>query len=1232
VDPRLVEEHFRRLDPRYFERFSEAEIGAHVRELSLITPEHPVRTIFRPVPDAGIECTVLAFDYPSVFSLIAGVLASMGFNTHSGDVFTYAPEGGTSTPLRRLIIDCFTGTLSGYTADADWEKVLSERLERIVLLLEKGGSDSLSRTKKTVNEMAARAISEIGPPHAAVLYPVGIEVDASLPSCTRMRVVSQDTPFFLFTFSTALSLQGVSIEHVRIRTEGDRIEDDFEFVDISGRKIDDQARIDRIKLSVLLTKQFTSSLEGSPDPLAALVRFENLVPDILSLPGQGRWFEMLSNQRILSDLANLLGASTFLWEDFIRLQYETLIPMLRPHVGGKSFCEPVELLPERLEMAVRGAAGLEEFAKALNEFKDREIFLYDLDHILTAGSDFLTLSRRLTALAETVVDASAAFSYGELTRRFGEPRTVAGIPVRYAVMGLGKMGGVALGYASDIELLFVYSDSGTTSGPEVIENGEFFDRLVRETQSMIHAKREGIFHIDLRLRPYGASGPLACGLAGFCTYYAKGGPAHSLERLALVRLRAVAGDRELGARIERLRDDMVYAARSVNLAELREMREKQVREKTRALPSGAGLNAKFSPGALVDLEYAVQILQLTHGAEEVKLRTPRIHEALDALASIGVLAEIEARELVAAYYFFRRLINGLRMLRGSAQDLFLPAVDSDEYMHLARRAGYAPDKDMSPAQKLHVDFETHTAEVRAFVERHFGRNSLPGAPTANAADLILSEAVSPELARSVLAPKGFRDPAKALVNLRNLSGEAERRSLFARLAVLACDILSQKPDPDMALNNWERFLHSLPDAKRHLADILQQPMRLEILLGIFSASQFLADTLIKYPELFEHIGRSEVLRARGNREIMDAELRALSQTAKDRTDWQDALRRFRRSEMLRIGARDVCLGVPTRTIMEELSDLADALIGAALRRALGESEERSALRGGSDGRFRFCVVAFGKLGGRELNYSSDIDLLGVCGSDGKVDEIEEATAVMETLRGDLSAHTSEGYVYRVDLRLRPYGSSGQLVFGIGPLFDYYSRSASLWELQALLKARPVAGDLELGSAFSVQARELLLAPHERSAVVSSIDTLRKDAVRNLKRSFLLTTDVKVGLGGLRDIEFLVQGLQLVNARSRPELLGGNTLSALEAMGKAGILAGDVVERLSGDYLFLRRVEHFLQIYEDRQTHSLPRDPEEMRALARRMLGSGATADQLTSKLSKRFERVREEYLKFSEGG
>ncbi|HTO23237.1 MAG TPA: glutamate-ammonia-ligase adenylyltransferase, partial [Spirochaetia bacterium] len=678
-----------------------------------------------------------------------------------------------------------------------------------------------------------------------------------------------------------------------------------------------------------------SFLPGAPDPLAALVRFEQLVREVTASGGD-RWVQLLADQGVQRDLAQILGASTFLWEDFVRLQYEELLPMLSPRIGGRIRVQPLESVRQRLQDALGATEEPEELARRLNDFKDREIYLYDLDHILGSRrdpgpgatpeeafeTDFLRLSRRLTALAEAVVDQAFTFAIRTLARRHGAPRTVAGLPVRHAVLGLGKMGGVALGYASDIELLVVYSDSGSTAGPEVIGNAEFYDKAVRDLLQLVHARREGIFHIDLRLRPYAAAGPLAASLESFCTYYERGGPAHSYERLSLVRLRAVGGDPEFRAQVERLRDEMVYTAESIDLAELRELRARQVREKTS--PVRGSLNAKFSPGALVDLEYAVQILQVLHGATHARLRTPRIHEALQALASIGVVEQREAQDLVAAYRFFRRLINGLRMLRGSAQDLVLPGLDSHEYMHLARRVGYAADPENSPARRLHLDFEAHTAAVRAFVQRHFGRDSIPGAAVVTIADLVLSDEVPEGPAHRVLAERGFADPARALGNLRRIGGE--NRALFARLAVLACDVLARRPDPDLALNSWERYLGALSDRAAHLRQMLSQPMRLEILLSIFSASQFLADTLVREPSLLDAIGRPEVIHARRTAEDVSSELRRISGETPGIDAWRDALRRFRRREILRIAARDICLGVATPRIMEEISDLADGVV------------------------------------------------------------------------------------------------------------------------------------------------------------------------------------------------------------------------------------------------------------------------------------------------------------------
>ena len=249
----------------------------------------------------------------------------------------------------------------------------------------------------------------------------------------------------------------------------------------------------------------------------------------------------------------------------------------------------------------------------------------------------------------------------------------------------------------------------------------------------------------------------------------------------------------------------------------------------------------------------------------------------------------------------------------------------------------------------------------------------------------------------------------------------------------------------------------------------------------------------------------------------------------------------------------------------------------------------------------------------------------MCGAEGTADAVEPATRMLEGLRGDLSSHTTEGYAYRVDFRLRPYGSSGELAFTLPSLEAYYDHHAAPWELQALLKARPIAGDTSLGGAFLDLARRRLMAPRPLSEVAAQIDTLRREALRAMARSVLTTTDIKTGLGGLRDVEFLAQGLQLSHLFEHPGLAGGGTLAALSGLSREGILPAAIAEQLAEDYIFLRRVEHFLQIYEDRQTHSLPRNPAQLRALARLMLGSTASSEQLLADLAERFHRIRSHY-------
>ena len=1269
VDEAFIDAHLDRLGEDYYAEFTPPEVVRHIRQLSRLSAERPVAVLAaaaatarapgpagdgaaggagrRDLPEhQPVECTVLAADHPGLFSLITGVLAAGGFAIDSGAAYTYARAAGPVTgasraprraghrgrsgrggrTLRRapvtraMIVNRFQGRR--VTAGARGQSVAAWRQQTERLLaaaladVERGASED---ARRRVSELVAEAIRSQWqePP---VLHPVQIEiVNQAGASATRMRIVAEDTPLFLYSLSSALALHGVVIQRVRIRTEAGRVEDVIDVVDQAGSPIGDPDLLDQLKLSVLLTKQFAYFIGAAPDPYGALRRFEQLADTIADVPAEGPLAGLLADPRVMGDLALLLGSSEFLWEDFIRRQYETLLPML---TGGRRAGERDDAtVAERLQSAVDAASTAEEKVAALNAFKDREAFLIDLDHILDPDAGVTQLAGRLTRLAECVVESALRLAEEELRPRFGTARTLGGIATRPAVLGLGKLGGSALGYASDIELMFVFSDHGYTTGPEQIGNADYYERLVQATVQRIGAKREGIFEVDLRLRPYGAAGPRAVSLESFADYYGPGGAALAYERLALIRLRAVAGDRTLGARMERLRDELVYRAGAIPLDEVHEMRRRQVAEHG----SGERLNAKFSPGALVDVEYAVQMLQVRYGPEHAVLRTSSVHRALRALAEEGILAAAEAEQVRGAYDFYRRLINALRMWRGSARDLHLPPAGSAESGHLARRMGYRDSGELSAPQHLYLELEQRRAEVRRFIDSHLGHGILGAGSVSGIGDLalILAEAGEPPPeAAPIFRRLGFAHPERAVANLTRLVRHAPDPTEFARLAVLAADQLAVQSDPDRALNNWERYVAAVGNPEHHIQLMLLQPMRLDLLVRIFATSQFLADALVRRPALFDWVTEPRRLHRRRRIEDVVGDLDFGS-------DWLARIDAVRRREILRIAIRDYCLAAPATDVMHELSVVAEALISAAVDKL---TADRPAVRS------RACVLAFGKLGGEELNYSSDIDLVALYDDRGLPESQRAAMAqavgeLARSLDRVLAARADEMAAYRVDWRLRPYGGSGELAHSFSSLAAYYAGPANDWEVQALLRMRPVAGNRAVGEALLATARGAFArfgddAGTRGARAFATIERLRDLAVaehgqRRLRRG----QDIKSGAGGIRDIEFLVQGLQLQHLPEHPELICGNTVTALDRLQRVGVLGSDSADLLREDYLFLRNLEHFLQVFEDRQVHVLPSSPDTLATLARRMLGAGATAERFQSLLATVTARVRAAYLR-----
>jgi len=453
------------------------------------------------------------------------------------------------------------------------------------------------------------------------------------------------------------------------------------------------------------------------------------------------------------------------------------------------------------------------------------------------------------------------------------------------------------------------------------------------------------------------------------------------------------------------------------------------------------------------------------------------------------------------------------------------------------------------------------------------------------------------------------------------------------LAVLACDIMKQKPDPDTALNNWERFVSITDDPEKHYKLMLSQPTELDILLTIFSESQFLSDTLIRNPQFLDWVIVPDNLYRRMTKEELIFELANLARESKSNEEWLNSLRRIRRREFLRIGTRDIYLGMSLHEVVNDLSICAEAFIQSAMEHAW---KNLSADQGITvDINKHFCIIALGKLGGGELNYSSDIDLIGAYSIDesdasptGNNFDVTLFNSLIKQIRHDLASHTDEGHAYRVDLRLRPYGSSGALVGSLETLKKYYVKTSSLWEIQALLKARPVAGHYELGKKILGEIWGHIIDTLDRKSIIVNIRNLREKAVGLKTVNGNTQIDIKNGEGGIRDIEFIVQGLQLINAARFPEIIHANTLISLELLKARNLIPQTVAANLSSDYIFLRRVEHFLQLFEDRQVHTIPDADDQRMILAHRFLGKDATIDNFNETIAACRARVRDTYNEY----
>ncbi|HEU5268825.1 MAG TPA: bifunctional [glutamine synthetase] adenylyltransferase/[glutamine synthetase]-adenylyl-L-tyrosine phosphorylase, partial [Jatrophihabitans sp.] len=848
---------------------------------------------------------------------------------------------------------------------------------------------------------------------------------------------------------------------------------------------------------------------------------------------------------------------------------------------------------------------------------------------LAGELDFGAVTEALADLAGYLLQAALAVA------RAGLPD--GGPDCSLAIVGMGKAGGRELNYVSDVDVIFVAEPA-----PDADEEAALAvaTRLASEA---IRLCGQVAWEVDAALRPEGKSGALVRTLASHLAYYQRW--ASTWEFQALLKARPLAGDLALGERYCQVLGPLVWTAsqRPDFVADVQAMRRRVVDQ----LPAEvADREIKLGPGGLRDVEFAVQLLQLVHGRADETLRVRATLPALAALRDGGYVGRADALSMADAYRFLRAAEHRLQLARLRRTHL-VPA-DQAALRRLARAMGFRPDRRGDAVAVWQAEWALHAREVRRLHEKLFYRPLLEAVARVPSDPLRLSE----DEARARLAALGYADPAGALRHLQALTaGVSRRASLQRALLPVILSELADAPDPDAGLLAYRQVSDALGQSPWYLRLLRDEGAVASRMAAVLGTSRYVANLLARAPEALQLLADDEQLAPRGR-----TELAALMRTAAHRPDdlaqTAHAIRSLRRLELLRIAFADLLGLASDAEVRIGLSELADATLAAgvtaARRLVAAELAETGELPGAGEQPateqpaieqpateqpadfglgVRFAVIAMGRLGGQEIGYGSDADVLFVCEPEPGVDPalaVRRAHLIAERLRTLLTVSATDPPL-RLDADLRPEGRNGALVRSLDSYAEYYARWASVWEAQALLRARFAAGDADLGERFLA-----LIEPTRYPAAglppAGALEIRRikgrVDAER-LPRGADPNTHTKLGKGGLADIEWTVQLLQLRFAGQLPELRTTSTLAALRAAVQAGKLSADDAAALEAAWRFAGRARDAIMLVRDRPDDQLPKPGKVLQAVGQ-VLGyrAGFQAGQLIDDYRRAARRAR----------
>ncbi len=809
---------------------------------------------------------------------------------------------------------------------------------------------------------------------------------------------------------------------------------------------------------------------------------------------------------------------------------------------------------------------------------------------LAGWSSIETNLADLSLLADGAIRSAQDYAARELAPRFGRPVDAAGEPESLLILAMGKLGGSELNFSSDVDLVLLYPDSVAFEDHPDTRPEVYYRRLAQLMIKLLdQVTADGLaFRVDTRLRPFGSSGPLAVSVSALESYLIRHG--RDWERYAYQKARLITGRRHVADLFDEILIPFVYR-RYVDYGVFRALRQMKALIAQEVARRNLADNVKLGPGGIREIEFIVQAFQMVRGGQSPALRAVSLLPALERLGSMGLLESDAVADLGGAYRFLRTLENRLQA-KEDQQTHSLPA-------DAGARAGLAYAMGMSGWMELDAELGRQRRLVETEFERLAFEERGETRREEQEADRWVAAWERADMGE-VLGETGLREAdavAEALNALRkgNMYRRMDEisRQRLADVVARLMPRLSRYDNPSWVVSRLVPLLRAVARRSAYLALLSENPPAMERLLTLAERSEFLVLLVAEYPRLLDELLDERVFKAAPSRLELEQELeRSIHiRGAEDLESKLEVMRTFQLGANFRIAVADRLGHLPLMRVSDRLTDTAELILQYALDVAYSELIERygEPMVGEDTAQAGFAIIGYGKLGGLELSYGSDLDLIFLHESSGRpertagpqsLDNRVFFVRLAQRLIHFLSIQTRSGRLYEVDTRLRPNGQSGPLVSSMSAFNSYQRKKAWVWEHQALLRSRAVAGAPSVMEDFERTRRDVLINHVNRDALKQEIVRMRGRMRAELSRGGRGEFDLKQDAGGIADVEFITDYWVLSQSKEFPDLVEyPDKVRQLEALVEHGLISSRRAYRMRTIYLALRGSAHELALIE-----------------------------------------------------